>query len=578
MKRMMQMGLVLTVLVSVSGRADASVVEKPAVMPETMVTVTVSDLHGFIDGIGGVAAAASPVANGMMLKNMLGMQMNDPGLSGIAPGKGLSIVVLDQTNLFAVVEVSEAQAPSYTAALAQKGLQSRYADGVLIVASGAAPLAKGESLVSSVKENLLAKRSPTLCIAAQPAGLYAKNQAQIDGMMQAMPMMMGMGMMRSPGVDPASIQSSIRILEGEIRFLLSLAKQCDALGIVLAPQGGSIRISKTLVPKAGTRLATLLNAPKVSQPNPRIQCGLLGDAAISVDSTIANADALSTFIAEELDVLMSEMNIETASVAGLDETLKKWMDLYSGSFSETVSFGGKNFLEVYYVIETKDSEKVMSCFRAMEKDMAPFLKLYESMGMPMTLEFKENVREHKGIQIHQYKIGISMPEEQQAAVNTMNMDFSNMVYDLAFCDGLMLYAMGDTSIETLIDRVKDSEFTVKPLKARSIYPAGGFYYCDIDIAQYISGISSFMPKEPENALPQMATMLQGADPVTSAGFSEDGMVMWSIDIPGSLLSRVGQAVMMMQMQKMQQQPVQPAVSPLGTPGNMPEGLEPISLP
>lgn len=567
MKRMVQKRVLLAVLVSVSGWVKASVVEKPAVMPEAMVSVTVSDLQGFIDGVGQVAASASPVANGMMLKNMLGMQMNDPGLSGIASGKGLSIVVLDPTNLFAVVEVSEAKAPAYKAVLAQKGVQSVYTNGVLIVASDAAQITKGISLVSSVKENLLATRSPTLRIAAQPAGLYAKNQEKVDGMMQMLPTMMGMSMMRAPGVDPASIQSSIHIVEGEVRFLLSIAKQCETLGLVLAPQGGSIRISKTIVPKSGTHLAALVNAPNVSQPNPKIQCGLLGEAAISVDSTISNPDAFSTFISDEMDVVLKEMNIDTASFAGLDEVLKKWLAIYSGSFSETVSFGGKQFVDVKYVTEAKDEEQVMACFRSIEKDMAPFIKLYESMGMPMTVEFKENVREYKGVKIHQYKTGVTMPEAEQAELQAMNVDMTNMVYDLAICDGLVLYAMGDTPIETLIDRVKDSEFTAKPLKARSIYPADGFYYCDIDIAQYISGISSILPKDPSNPLPQMANMLQGADPITSAGFNEDGMVMWSVDIPGTLLSRIGQAVMMMQMQKMQQ--ANPAMMPGAAPAAMP---------
>ena len=47
-------------------------------------------------------------------------------------------------------------------------------------------------------------------------------------------------------------------------------------------------------------------------------------------------------------------------------------------------------------------------------------------------------------------------------------------------------------------------------------------------------------------------MLQGADPVTSAGFSENEAVMWSINIPGELIGKIGQAAMMIQMRQVQQ--------------------------
>ena len=74
-----------------------------------------------------------------------------------------------------------------------------------------------------------------------------------------------------------------------------------------------------------------------------------------------------------------------------------------------------------------------------------------------------------------------LPEEQRMQMAEMNL--TNMLYDVAIVNGYMLYSMGETKMETLIDRIMDDAFTAPPLKARGVYPAGGFYYCDIDCGQ-----------------------------------------------------------------------------------------------
>lgn len=565
MKMVGKFGLGLALFVSVSGWARASVVEKPVVMQDAMVCVTVSDLHGFIDGVGEVAAQVNPAISGMMIKSQLGIMLGDPGLSGIAPGKGLAVVAMDQTNVFAVIEINEAQAATYSAALLQQGVQSRFIEGVLVVAPDEVQLAKGAGLVVAVKETQLAKRTPSLRVAAPLAGLLEKNKTQIDGMMQMMPMMIGMGMAQSaPDMDPETAQSTLRILQAELQVLLSLAGQCEIAEIVLLPKDGSLQIKETYMARPGTRLATLLNSPKINQPNPKIQSGLVGKAAIALDCTMANPEALTLFFGEEMGVLLEVLGLQSADVAGWNQMMKTSMSFYGGSFSETIDFGGDKFMDICCIMDVKDEAAALEYYKTSIADMAPVLKLYKNLGMEMSMDFKENVREHAGVNIHQYKISLKMSEEQMAALTSMNMDFGNMDCDIAVCDGLMLCAMGDTKVETLIDRVKNGDFTVEPLKARSVYPADGFFYCDIDVARYMSGIASIMPKDPNNPLPQIAAMLQGSEPVTSAGFRENGMVMCSANIPGSLLGRIGQAVMVMQMQKMQQGAA-PQAMPMETP-------------
>ncbi|HSR88250.1 MAG TPA: hypothetical protein VLL07_04800, partial [Pontiella sp.] len=524
-------------------------------------------LHGFIDGAGSVAAQVSPMMSGMMIKSMIGAQLGDPGLAGIAPGKGLAVVMLDQNNSFAVIEAGEAQIAAYSNALAARGIAAKAVEGVLVVAKSPGQVEKGSALVSVVKDKLLFHRSPDLRLTLQPAALIEKNDAQIQGMLQMMPMMMGMGMQQAPGMDMNSIQSMARILEAEVRILLSLAGQCDTAEIVLAPKDGSLVISKTFVAEEGTHLSTLLNAPKTTVPNPKIQSGLLGDAAVAVDAAMGNPEAVADFFVAETEELMKEMNLQDIDVAAIVASLKKWMNVYSGSFCETVDFGGESGFSVNYAMVLKDEAAALSLFRTMQEDMGPFIRMYENMGMPMTLEFRENVREHRGVNIHQFRVAMSLnhlPEEQRSQMEQMNL--TNIVYDVAIVNGCMLYSMGAPKMETLIDRIMDDAFTASPLKARGVYPAGAFYYCDFDVAAYLSFAASMMPQVPDNPLPQIAALLQGSDPVTSAGFSEDGAVMWSVNIPGGLIGKVGQAAMMIQMRQMQQGAApQPVIEDINVP-------------
>ncbi len=67
-----------------------------------------------------------------MLKGMIGMQLGDPSLAGILPGRGLAVVVLDPANSFTVIEVEQAQSAAHAGALSAKGLVTKYDQGVLI--------------------------------------------------------------------------------------------------------------------------------------------------------------------------------------------------------------------------------------------------------------------------------------------------------------------------------------------------------------------------------------------------------------------------------------------------------------
>lgn len=539
---------VLSAVLAVSVHA-AAVVEKPAVLPEAMITATVSDLHGFIDGVGSVAVNVMPMCSGAYIKNMAGMQIGDPGLNGIAPGKGLAVVVLDPATIFGVMEISEAQLGTYTNLLSSVNMSCKPVDGLLVVAKTAEQAERGAAMAKAVQEKLLSRRSPAVRLVAQPAGLIQASQPQIQGMLQMMPMLMGQGMMQVPGTTANSMQSIMKILEGELRLALSIASQCDQFEVALKPAGGSLRIDKTIVPQAGSRLAGLVSAPKVNEPNAKIRAGYFDGAMIAFDACMANTDAWMEFALAEAGELEKAMHLGEGDVRAIIEQVGKFWQGLGGSFAEAVDLSASG-MSVGYLIEVKDEAAAMAMLRQMPTDMAPLLKLYEGMGIQMTMAFKEKVRSYKGTDIHRLAMTMNMkdqPEEVEEQLEAMGM--TNLVYEIAVVDGIMIYTMGGMKMDTAIDRLTDASFTPARLKARAVYPAGGSWYGDIDVARYLSFVAAFMPAE-AGAIQPMVSMLQGTEPMTTAAFREDGCVMFSLNIPGDLIARIGQAVMMQQMQQM----------------------------
>jgi len=261
---------------------------------------------------------------------------------------------------------------------------------------------------------------------------------------------------------------------------------------------------------------------------------------------------LAAFVGEEAKQLIDEMHIEAADVPVLIENIKKWFAFYGGSGCEAITFGQDGKMDVSYIMEVKDEAGALNLLKNMEKDMAPFFTFYESIGMPMTFSFKEKVRESDGLVIHQLATTIKMeelPAEQREQMEAMGV--ANMVYDITVRDGLMFYA-GEGKVEALVHRYS-AQTNAAPIKARSVYPAGGNYYMDLDIGDYMAFAASMVPDSPETAVmkQQMATLFSGVAPITSAGFKKDGCLMWSINIPGGIIAKYGQMAMMIQMQQMQ---------------------------
>ncbi|MBN2685230.1 MAG: hypothetical protein JXR40_08110 [Pontiellaceae bacterium] len=535
--------LILAVCVSVVTAGHAAVIEKPAVMKEAMVTATISDIHGFINGAGSVAVQIDPTLSGAAIKTVLGSMVGDIGLNGFEAGKGLAVVMLNPESVFAVAEISEDKQEFYSIAAESMDLATKYEGGLLVVCMDPLQLDRFVELAPAVQQQLLSKRSPSLKVTCSPAALTTQYTDIIDSgmteLLNAMSSELG-------GTEAAPVA---KILEAELRVLLSVVKQCEAYELEITPADGSVRIDETCVAVAGSRLEKLLKAPKINQPNSKIQSGLLGGGAIAIDGLMANPDALTTFITDEAMALTKEMDVKEEDISKWLNYVNKWKGLSGGSFAETISFGGKSFIDVRAIEEIKDADKTLAMMNSMEDDMAPIFDFYKKLGIPMTMDFNENARTYKGINIHQIIFDFSeMPEEAQMALEMLKM--TNLTMEYAIVDNKMVYTMGG-SMNQVIDRVTSSSKAFVPLLARSVFPAGADFYMDFDVVKYVEGIISVMPEEAgmEEALPILQS-LRGAAPITMAAYVEDGAAMGSLNIPKSLIAKVVVAIQEIQQMAM----------------------------
>lgn len=546
-------GMVLSMLAVTVATAEAkNTIDKPVVLDNALLSISISDLHGLLDGAGSIAAQVSPMMSGIMLKNLIGMQVGDPMLAGIEAGKGLAVVVTDPKTAFAVIEIAEDKITDYTNTLATLGVACRYAKGYLVVAKTPTGVDTGVALASTVGSTLLARRSPSLRVTLQPAQYISDNGEKIEGMLNNLTSLMQCGIAQQAAQGAPNPQAMARIMEGEARVGLSLATQIQSFEINITPEAGSIQISEILDPVAGSRLATLCSAPAVNTWNPKAQSAGLEKGAVTLELCNENNKALMDFVMAETEQIVTAMKLDDAKVQSMVDYMNKSMAICGGTISESIINGEADTLGFSYLMDVTDEAAALDLMRTLEADFetAGFNKLYADTGMPIKFKFMEDAREYEGVKVHQLNIEMStenMPEAQRKQLEVMNM--SNMKFEISFLDGVMAYTMGSSSnMNSTIESLKSPTATPSQLVAHEDFPTGGFVYGDIDMGKYINFFSAFVPATP---VKQVASLMQGTKPITVVGYRKDGRIEWNINIPGDLLARTGQAAMTMQMQSTQ---------------------------
>lgn len=528
---------------------EGPAIASPLSVKDALVTITIPDVDGLLDASGPVISSLFPTMSPQLIRMMAGSRIGDPQLAGFAPGKGLAFVVMDESVRFAVAEVVPSQIPVYMENLKAKGMLAKEKDGFLLIGNTAMQLRNAERISSEVWAALLsANREPAIRVALRPADLISGNETKISAGLQKM---LSRLQRASGSNDIAGIG---KVLDAEFRLLLSIGSQIDSLEIAVCPVDDSLQVSEVIEPVAGSRLAAFFNEPAVKGFNPQLSSGTLPKGAVRLEARLRNPDALNTLLTGELAALSQTAGLRAEQVDACSSYMKRWLSALGGTVCESVFTLDDGKLAVGYLADLNDESATLALLRNTPADMdaTGLPDLYRQIGIPLTVEFKENARVYDGIKIHQLNMKFStenLPVEQQDLLKAMQGD---MTFDLAIYKKTLLCVTGGDGLEEMIDRLKNSGTPPAPLAARGAFPSGGTYYADVDVGAYLSLVNAIAKTtEASGSLQKMADVLAGADPVVLSGFCNNGRMKACVKVSSGLLARLAQAGQVLAMEAAQ---------------------------
>ena len=454
--------------------------------------------------------------------------------------------MFDAESSVAFIEVEKAQSLAYSNAVSSSRISCAYVDGILLVSDEKKNVEFGEKYIKQVKEKLLARREASLRIVGSPEVLIAKNEQEIKELFNGSALMEGMNQTLKNSPKQKAFQ--IKVVQGELSFFLSVLRQIKAIEITLLPDAGSLHISELFVPVSGTPLATFCAAPVVNKPNELLQSGLFKNGTFGVDFFFGNPDAFVQFISGELKKMATELKWDQKKVDQLLAPSLKLVSLFAGSGAEVVRFDSSTGIGVDYVMAIKDEAAALTLIKEQISEKSNLMNFYKNIDMPMEYTFVENARVYKEVKIHQLKMNFKLekttPQEQ---VMYKKMGLSNLTYEIAFVNGVLIGSTVQKELEPLIDQLKSGKINETPLKARAVFPSDATYYIDFNLAGYVNFVAGILPPEAAKAQPVMqnlAASLAG-ESIISAGYRKEGVFKHTTIITGSLIGKLGQFVMQM---------------------------------
>jgi hypothetical protein len=231
------------------------------------------------------------------------------------------------------------------------------------------------------------------------------------------------------------------------------------------------------------------------------------------------------------------MSLEPGVMEKWTQMMELWPKLFSGSMAETVSMDPEHGFSVEFMVAMRETENFPALLESLFNLMKPMMSMYEDMGMPMNFDLKLNARSHGDLQIHQYNFMYDLEKmEPQAAEQIRAMGMEKMMSELTVLDNRLLWTMGSSSLDDLIARIRKGELGKNSLHARSVYPAGGFYYYDMDMGEYFVLIAGMMPPEAELVMfDTLAENLKESPPLSGAGFRQENRIQFNNLIPAGFI-------------------------------------------
>jgi hypothetical protein len=511
-------------------------VPKSTVLPDSLVTVSVPDLQKTIDAAQTLMDNILPEDAKFDLKAMLGEKLGDPGLKGIPAGNGAAWV-WDGGASYAVLECSPEAGEKIAALTAGMHLLSSQEGNLVIVSKLPAGLDAGKKQAAVAARTLLERALTGVVINLQTAKLVEHFRPQINMMMMMMPNMMAQGSTQLPEAQTQSMRGMAKFVEGEIRVLVSLATQIEHTEISLLPQKDAVEYAFTFSAREGTNLHALITAPETVELDPMFTAANLQPGMMTFEIFLSNPEAILTFIKAESDQLAKEMLLDQEVTGKWNEMMELWPAFFSGSVAETVRMDPEKGFSVEYMVSVQDPVKVLTALESISELMKPFMAMYANMGMPMAFDLKMNARKHGDASIHQYNFSYDLDKmDPMVAEQIRVMNMAEIKTELTVTDNRLLWTMGESSLDALIDRVQQGLPAGNNFHAHELYPKGGFYYYDMDMGQYFSYMINLMPKDAGVAMfGPVAENLKGKAPITGAGYQQENRVYMSSTIPLELI-------------------------------------------
>ncbi|MGI8905294.1 MAG: hypothetical protein ACR2IE_02250 [Candidatus Sumerlaeaceae bacterium] len=474
------------------------------ILPETYGSVVIGDVPGLLDKIGALASKVMPGMNAGGIKAQAGAMLGDPQLAGLPSGSGLAVVIPKQGMPYAFLEVSAGKTADYQKLLKARNLGTvEEADGLLIIGADPGSVSSARAIAPQVKETLLAgSGAPTLSGAVKVADVLKQYDSQIQGAMQGM----AKKVEKAEKATSATAGGDADTIVSVFRAYYAFAKRMDTLELSIEPSGEAMAMNYGVIP-----------VNKSSEPNAPVAADASGSDLMKLLPGNGAIRGYASFDMVGMGKLFAEIakEIETpgeTSKVNVEE-ITKWFEECSAAFGGSMAMNLMGDpgapLSGAYAVTVKDEAAALKVFREMPAKMEStgFAKFYDAMGMPMKLSFKENVRKYKDTPIHELDMKMDFsrgPDEQQKRMKQL---MGNMVYEVAFVDKVLVYAVKPEKIEDLIEAAKSgSNPAAKPLLSSENLPKGGQGYFDYNIGAAMLFAVSMSAKEGEKGAEQMKSM------------------------------------------------------------------------
>ncbi|MCA9412841.1 MAG: hypothetical protein KC944_16625 [Candidatus Omnitrophica bacterium] len=536
---------------------SAQAPDTPASMDDAFAAIVIGDFKGLVDGVSGIVNQVMP-GMGAMIPAQVGGFFGDPQLSGFEEGDGVVGIIFPGDLTVAFAEVNEDQHEAYIQKCSESGLQAASVGSVLVLSDDPVGIETGKKIANEVVENLLTENpNPSLHALVHVPKIMKTYRKEIDGFIEGLPQMMEQGMAASATKEDMA-EGMGKFLEAEVYFVYNLASQLDIFEVELSPGQDGISLEVSFMPAENTNFQTLLAESKGGDVSKMVSM-VPADGAIRAEAGYDVA-ALQDYTKKEIDKILTQVDWPQEEKDELKSLADPYLKVYGSGFVASMlgDEGGDTFMTGYYLCDVENPDEAVEFFKEMNSqfDAMGLTNLYDSMGIEMTFEFKENVKEHQGIPIHQLAMNMDLSKMENAdkeGMADLMKAFSNFTYDVCIVDGYLAYTVGGSSIETLIDLIKKGgDPSIPPLASKKHFGEGGSYYGDLSLEGYLRMFTSIMkgmPQEDESfgevmkQIESVKSVFAGAPPISAGLFADREQAKFKLYIPSLLLQKVSQAVM-----------------------------------